>query len=458
METTIKNCMYVVPAVPIVTVQSHVLEDSAGLAEMAGHPKLKIEEVTTDSPLIPQTVYDNLPNILKECSDQFGNNREKDVFLTGAITILSGCLLSISGLYNGDKVFSPAYSFIVAPAGSGKGVLKYAKKLGNAIHEQVFKNNGAVLTGDSVPKLLFIPGNCSSAAMLSQLKATNGIGIICETEADTINNSLKQDWGNYSDSFRKGFHHETISSVRKTENEYIEIQNPRIAVALSGTPAQVRGLIPSAEDGLFSRFIFYSYEEYQEFRNPFPVDENNLGDYFDLKSKEVLKISEFINDYPCHFKLSEKQKQEFAKYFKERQKVICSEHSDEASSIIMRMGLITFRIAMVLSAVRKEEDNDQSNENVCNDVDFETAMLLSDTYLKHSIQMFGKLPKTCNINNSKMNELLENMMDSKEMTRAEIGAIGKRIGIPDRTVTDYLKKAVESGIITKLRHGKYMKG
>jgi hypothetical protein len=35
------------------------------------------------------------------------------------------------------------------------------------------------------------------------------------------------------------------------------MQNPRLSALLSGTPKQVSALIPNAENGLFSRFIFY---------------------------------------------------------------------------------------------------------------------------------------------------------------------------------------------------------
>ena len=76
-------------------------------------------------------------------------------------------------------------------------------------------------------------------------------GIFCETEADTMGNVLKQDWGSYSDLLRKAFHHEPVSYSRKTNKEWIELKMPRLSVALAGTPGQVEGLIKSAEDVLF---------------------------------------------------------------------------------------------------------------------------------------------------------------------------------------------------------------
>lgn len=35
------------------------------------------------------------------------------------------------------------------------------------------------------------------------LQANEGIGLIFETEADTLSNSMKQEWGSFSDVLRK---------------------------------------------------------------------------------------------------------------------------------------------------------------------------------------------------------------------------------------------------------------
>src|SRR5690606_8805336 len=59
---------------------------------------------------------------------------------------------------------------------------------------------------------------------------------------------------------RKGYHHETFSSSRKMDNEFIDIESPKLSLVLSGTPEQIHGLIHSAEDGLFSRITFYTYD------------------------------------------------------------------------------------------------------------------------------------------------------------------------------------------------------
>jgi hypothetical protein len=54
---------------------------------------------------------------------------------------MSGCLPSVQGVYHQERVYPHLFSFIIAPAASGKGVLKNAKRLGDKIHERMVENS-----------------------------------------------------------------------------------------------------------------------------------------------------------------------------------------------------------------------------------------------------------------------------------------------------------------------------
>jgi hypothetical protein len=62
--------------------------------------------------------------------------------------------------------------------------------------------------------------------------------------------------GKLFDMLRKAFHHEKISVSRKTNSEYVEVNEPQLCHCIIRTPKQIFNIIPSAEDGLFSRFFF----------------------------------------------------------------------------------------------------------------------------------------------------------------------------------------------------------
>ena len=229
------------------------------------------EEGWLKMPYLPDEVFKKLPPILRNAVLEFPDKRERDVFTTGALTVLSGLFHWVHGTYQRQKVYPNLYCFIVAPAGSGKGSMVYAKELGRPFH--LSDNN----------RLLFLPADISAAALYQELELNNGSGIIFETEADTMAESFRQEWGKYSDSLRKAFHHELISSKRRDtgreRSSYIAIQTPKLSVALSGTKNQVRRIIQNTEDGLFSRFLFYTFRSEPEWKNSTDND-TSLDDFF----------------------------------------------------------------------------------------------------------------------------------------------------------------------------------
>ncbi len=65
----------------------------------------------------------------------------------------------------------------------------------------------------------------------------------------------------------------------------------------------------------------------------------------------------------------------------------------DALSLVKRSGLMLFRIAMILSAIRKYEEQNMSKSIVCQDDDFDAALWLVETYLEHAFFLFDRLPK-----------------------------------------------------------------
>ena len=93
-----------------------------------------LEDYLKITPTIPDEVFEALPHILKEGSRAFTDKRKRDVFFTSSISIFSGCLPNVTGVYFQERVFPNLYTFMIAPAASGKGVLKNAKRLADKYH------------------------------------------------------------------------------------------------------------------------------------------------------------------------------------------------------------------------------------------------------------------------------------------------------------------------------------
>lgn len=440
-------------------------------------------EIINTTPTIPAKVYENLPPFLKTITDQFDDQREKDVVLTGSLVILGGCFNGIKGKYDKDWVNPNLFAFIVAPAASGKGTMKYAKKLGNKIHGDFSKTNaelkadyaatfkkwlkqsrGKKSGGEKAPvkpkyPVLFIPGNSSAASIYKLLDESDGKAIICETEADSLTGAIKQDWGNFSHVLRCSFQHEPVTLSRSGDDLYLSIDHPCLSVLLTGTPDQVPRLIGSTEDGLFSRFIFYCYSRDMVWIDPTPCSEcTDLTPFFEGLSCKVAEIKKQLDAGNFTFSLSMYQFGILSENFNAKTKLIKQFEGQDAASAIFRLGLIAFRIGMIFTVIRQMDDLNGKVNLECTDEDLNNALGLTDVYFEHTMVMHSLLPKKSGRSiNPKMREFYSLLPKDKEFPRKESNEIGKSIGISEKTVWTYLGKLKDEGLLTNPNFGTYKK-
>ena len=431
------------------------------------------------SPYIPEYIYDVLPPTLKEACNVF-KGRERDVFLTSALSVISGGLHNVSGLYSNEIVFSNLFSIIIAPPASGKGVMKYSKQLGDCYHDflinqsreglkeykkekRIFdlkvkkaKTDQAIeaLIEPEKPKstMFFIPGDTSSAMIVKHLEDNDGMGCICETEADALTNALKQEWGGFSNIIRKGFQAEVISQSRKTDLEYTEIKEPKFSLALTGTPNQLDLLMTSVQDGLFSRVLFYSF-------NAAPIWKTTYTSRKSRSNKEIFEeysinlCDKFKSNSVQKFAMTEEQGLELDNTFEELLLHNTALYDENAGSTVKRLGLMCYKIAMTLSAIRSDD-----NEINCSNEDFNTAMyLVKDVYLVHGINMFNRITKTSKDLNTTQTALYIWIETKEIFKRAEILEQAILLDVKDRTLSDILKRFIELKLIEKVSHGVYKK-
>ena len=444
------------------------------------------EDYLKNTPTIPDELYMQMPDLLKQGAMAFTDERERDVFLTGALAILSGCLPGVKGVYAGNEVFPNLFSFAIAPAASGKGALKFAKMLADEYHsfvltasreaeshfnqemsehkQKLHSKKKSDTSMEEVPikpsfKVVYIPANTSYAKILWHLEQNEGTGIICETEADTLGNVFKQEWGSYSDMLRKSFHHERLSSSRKGNNEFTEVDAPSLSIALSGTPNQVTGLIASSEDGLFSRFMFYAFKVEQKWKDVSPNANNiNLTEHFKTLSLTVFKMVLFLQREETIVELTSPQWQQLNQTCEAWLNEVTMFTAEEAASIVKRLGLILYRMAMQFTALRKFENGEAAGTLVCTDEDFTTALQLAEIYLQHSLLMFNNLPKQSEATQFRTGDSKRKFFDAlpKEFTRQQAVETGKLFTLAARTVDDILHNTTGKAL-EKLKAGHYRK-
>lgn len=432
----------------------------------------KISLDLSATPFLPDAIYEKLPTFLRECCAQFPNRRERDVFLTLALTVISGCLPGVKGRYYQRRYYANLFSLVVAPPANGKGVIRFVKHLGMALHRRLIsqstqepvEQNGSEDGARSAPrreqsvKMHFIPADTSAAMLLQHLQTNDGRGTIIESEADTLVNSLNQDWGGFTDRLRAGFEHEPISYSRKTgEVKNIEIPCPRLSVALTGTPKQAQRLIPSAENGLASRFLYYIYRQPYLWIDPRPCpDCADPDDFFSAKGEELLQISDHFELNPLEVTLADNQWEQLTTSYREHLDQMHVSHGDDLAATVLRMGVVCFRIAMILSALRGWENKSEAAQLVCTDDDFNSAMSLGSIYLQHSSIMMQIIPESD----------AQAMVNRKDryyaelpvsFTRAEGMVTAERLRIAERSAGRYLDYFVKAGKLIQPGHGQYQK-
>jgi hypothetical protein len=419
--------------------------------------------------LINKEVYINLPQDLRLLTESF-EGREKDIILISSLGVLSSCLPNIKGFYDGDEIFANLYILIIAPAASGKGVMNYSRLIIEPIHNKILEASKSKLLecenekkrnkekkNEICPniKIKILPANVSTAEMYSFLSSSKHGLLIMESEADTLSNMLNNDWSNYSDVLRKAFHHEPISISRKIEKIFEEVNQPKLSMVISGTPNQLKPLIKSKDNGLYSRFIIYSFDEIAEFKNVFAIKSKDNRIPFENLSKEILylygQLAELKN--PIEFQFTENQIKRFLKRFKFIREDVINNHTASFLSNLNRHGLIMFRICMIFSALRHKNEITTKVVLVCNNRDFLNALSLTAILLRHSQFTYNTIET--GILSVQDEEILDQL--GTPFSRKDTIIIGEKMGVPIRTIDDKLVQFQNKKLIKKIKKGVFIK-
>ena len=140
--------------------------------------------------------------------------------------------------------------------------------------------------------------------------------------------------------------------------------------------------------------MYYAFEDNGGFNNPF--ESNSQDDYIGFFKQKGVTVSEYYQHLQNRtqsmvFKLTEDQALRFISYFDlmlHKNRVLVG-HDFDAS--VKRMGIIHFRIAMILTVLRMFEDGDITDTLTCSDQDFETALIIVTTLEKHAIAIYNNM-------------------------------------------------------------------
>ena len=449
-----------------------------------GNEGLRVSTKPRQLPTFSPQLRGHLPELLESIAAHAISDADADLLILGAIVTLSAVIPTIYGVYGDRRVYANLFLYVTAQASAGKGRLSLCRRLVQPIHQQLrdqYDEEMAAYQADKIeydikkrkdprcpmpelPKMktLIIPANSSATSFYQVLGDNDSCGLLFETEGDTLAVAFKSDFGDYSDGFRKAFHHEPISYTRRKDREFVELLRPRLSAVLSGTPRQISALIPDAENGLFSRFIFY-YLDFQ----PVWIDvfarsaPGTLDTVFDALGERYLLFHEtLLTRADTEFLLTPAQQQHFNTWYAAAQTKYTGLFGDDIIPSVRRLGLITFRIALILSTLRLMDTGELPDPIVCDQEDYRSAMAIAAVLFRHTLRVWRELSsedlKKPSAERSTRQQLLYNRLP-EQFTTAEALTVAADIGIPDATAERYLKTWAATGVLRRESHGRYAK-
>lgn len=439
-------------------------------------------------------------DVLRPILDSVSDEECADKMLLASIAIISGLLSNIYGRYGGHVVYPPLYIIFHGPAASRKGELKACTLIMKPLKTEMRRGYEAELADyrrrhsewenmggrskkreerGEEPKQpryrsLVIPANSSASAAYMLLEASGGAGIMFETEADVVSQSLISDYGDYSTGLRAAYHHEPIQMNRVKDSLHIEIEEPRLAVCLTCTPGQLPHLFPSFENGLGSRFLFYGLTRRVEWLSPFAVQTTSIDDVMTTlgtEMQELVHIMRELGNKRVEFVLSNEQQKEFNHFFSDLLSEQFGMLGDGITSFIFRMGLSAFRIAMVLSLLRKYSDRpfglpmfDNGEQALqCTDTDFRITMTIMNTLINHTAAVYSSLvdeskedmPASVEELSIKEKDIYKKLEDA--FIRQDVIDLAANLGLSTRSAHRCIRHFIDKHVAIRVENGKYEK-
>ena len=424
--------------------------------------KLQTLEEQANLRIVENMDVNNLPQIMQSVLSLAHTPAEKDMLLMSALTACSSVLPNLYVKYGmaAKKYYPNLQLFIVGSAACGKGIANIALELVKPIHEA---------------NPLIIPGDATYPAFYQTLARQNGRGYIHESEGSVITDIWRSSTANYNTALRKAAEHETISRARCKEASVIP--NPQISMVLTGTFSQYHALVPSIENGYFSRLLTLIVDEHQAFDSRYVQPSETSDDTIKAAAEKLYHLYEsLLFSHPREFRLTPDQRARLGNHLQTAYPTLIRMLGEDFHSVVLRMAVHIERIAMILSALRFSSISPESYsgtpssstargvrpENiVCADMDYATAELIGNKLILHMAQAYQLVKGTQKIDTPTVKpldqkqillSLLPDEFESKTLV-----AEAQSQGISRATVLRWNDEWQNHGFIQKIKYGVYKK-
>lgn len=398
-----------------------------------------------------------LPESVQQMISLASTPEEQDIILMATLAAASACVPNLYFTYGptGKKYYANLQCFILAAAASGKGIANQALEMVRVIDEQY-------------PML--IAGDSTLPAFYKAIEEQGGCGYMHESEGSVITDIWKNSAANYNTALRKAAEHEPIS--RNRVRSASELKNPRLSMLLTGTFGQYKALVPSVENGYFSRLLTVVIRGTNPFDKHYVSSKGGQSVIPKIVGQRLLRTYEqLMNAGEREWSLTDAQKERLGEHLETEYGTLIGLLGENFHSAVVRMAVQIERMAMVLTAMRvqnteyrvqTESDSELMNEKIlCADEDYETAEMIGNKMLLHMASAYRMIdgdaqdvvPEIKPLDQRKV--LFEQLKG--EYSHGDLAEEAKRQGVSKRTVERWNLSWIEIGIVEKTNHGQYRK-
>ena len=398
------------------------------------------QEEQVDLRIVEHLDMQNLPESIQNMLSLAKTDQEKDMLLMATLAAASACVPNLYFRYGptGKKYYANLQCFILASSASGKGIANQALEMMLVVDEQY-------------PML--IAGDSTLAAWYKALEEQGGIGYMHESEGSVITDIWRNAAANYNTALRKAAEHEAIS--RNRVKGASEIACPRLSMLLTGTFSQYKALVPSVENGYFSRLLTLVERGSHPFEKSYVTAKSENSAIPKIVGRELSRIySRLMEEGEREWSLTDGQKERLGEKLETEYRTLIDMLGENFHSTVIRMAVQIERIALILSAMR-------GNLVECSDFDYQTAELIGSKILMHMAMAYRMIkgdeqetmPEVKGLDQRKVVfELLKPVYDNHELESE-----GKRQGVSRATIFRWNEKWLAEGLIIRSHRGKYQK-
>lgn len=380
------------------------------------------EDYRQNTPCFPERVYENIPGLITQCLAQDLPRRHRDVGLLSATVILSALMPSTWAKYNHSRFSAHLYGWVIAPPASGKKTADDISHLLDVTDDMIQAESDAAQDRYEKEKLAFdsacrrtkhkekeneteqeqtlqtpqmppykslvIPANISNTHLIMRLR-DNGLtgGIIFDSEAKTLSDSNKQDYGHLDSILCKATAHETVSNNYMVHGKKpVSCRRPLLAMMLTSTTIQVKDVTGPIGSGLMSRILAYTYNETPKWKEMGNDEEEDYDiiEHFEALSQQSRKLFLFCEAHPVVFNFTAAQWKVFNTTFSQLLESSYLQDDQELQATVKRYAFSVMRVAMIYTRIHQFETNDTETVKLeCPDCFFQSAMDLVLTCYEH---------------------------------------------------------------------------